>query len=174
MTEWKDIPGYEGLYQASNDGQIRTCEGKVTHSKRFEHRVWKQRVLKQKRELRKNGKYTDGRVNLWKDGSNKTLLVSRLVAMTWCDGYREWLTVNHIDGNPENNCCENLEWVDLAENIRHGFDNGLYSSSEMTTIVFSDGTEKHFRSKAEASRYLGKCNGYISNVQHKMGKRESA
>ena len=174
MTEWKDIPGFENLYQASNDGQIRTCEGKVTQSKRFEHRVWKQRILKQKRQLRKCGKFSDARVELWRNGEHKTYLVSRLVAMAWCGGYQEGMTVNHIDGNPENNCSENLEWVNLADNIRHGFDNGLYPSSQITTIVFSDGTEKHFRSKCEASRYLGKSNSYIANIQRKMKKRESA
>jgi hypothetical protein len=176
MSEWRDIPGYEGLYQASDDGQIRTCEGKVTSNARYEKRVWKQRVLKPKYRRRRGktgnivGRGSDARVDLWKDGVNKTHLVSRLVAMTWCSGYSEGLTVNHIDGNPENNRRENLEWITQAENTKHGFENGLFSTSTVTTITMSDGTIKQFRSMAEASRYLGKSNGWISGVSKKMAK----
>lgn len=124
---WKDIPGYEKLYQASTLGRIRTCEGKTTSSARFEKRVWKQRIMKQK--LNKNGKgRTDARVCLWKDGSVKTWLVARLVAITWCAGYEEGLTVNHKDGNQLNNSAENLEWISRKENIQHGYKTGLYKN----------------------------------------------
>lgn len=68
--EWKDIPGYEGLYQASTLGRIRTCEGKTTSSARFEKRVWKQRIMKQKLNKNRKGRI-DARVCLWKDGKEK-------------------------------------------------------------------------------------------------------
>ena len=42
---WKDIPNYEGIYQASTFGRIRTCEGKTTYTKRHGIRHWKQRIL---------------------------------------------------------------------------------------------------------------------------------
>lgn len=131
MEEWKDIPGYEGLYQASTLGRIRTCEGKVTKSARFQHRVWKQRIMKPKCTKNKRGRY-DCRVDLWKDGSHRTLLVSRLVAITWCNGYREGMTVNHKNGNPLDNSIENLEWLSHGDNIRHGFANGLYPQAKLT------------------------------------------
>ena len=125
--EWKDIPGYEGLYQASTLGRIRTCEGKTTSTARFEKRVWKQRIMKQK--LNKNSKgRIDARVCLWKDCTEKTWLVARLVALTWCKGYSEGLTVNHKDGDPLNNSAENLEWISRAANIQHGFKAGLYKN----------------------------------------------
>jgi hypothetical protein len=126
MEQWKAIPGYEGLYEASTLGQIRTVEGKITSNARYPRRVWKQRILKLKYELRKSGQHKDARVCLWKDGKEKTFLVSRLVAMTWCRGYAEGLTVNHKDGNPMNNYYENLEWITLADNIKHAMKNGLY------------------------------------------------
>ena len=125
MEEWKDIPGYEGLYQASNFGRIRTCEGKTTSNARFGVRVWKQRIMKPKRAANKNGRI-DLRVELWKDGKHKTLLVSRLVAFTWCEGYKDGWTVNHKNGNQLDNRAENLEWLSHGDNIRHGFANGLY------------------------------------------------
>ena len=158
---WKDIPGYENLYQASNLGNIRTVEGKTTNNARRQGRVWKQRVLKPKKRMRKNGSY-DYRVELWKDGDHKTLLVSRLVAMTWCDGYKENLTVNHIDGNPKNNIPSNLEWVTRRENIQKGYSAGLYSScTKKCKITWSD-NEKEFRSYSDASEFLGMNKHYIS------------
>ena len=167
MTEWKNIPGYEGLYQASNDGQIRTCDGKTTSNARYEKRVWKQRVLKQKKQLRKCKRWADSRVSLWKDGQEKTCLVSRLVAMTWCDGYEDGMTVNHIDGNPENNHCQNLEWVSRQDNVRKGFETGLYHSQKEITLIDPNGEEKTFRSMSEASRFLGKNEKYVYNAIRK-------
>jgi hypothetical protein len=129
MEKWKDIPGYEGLYQASDLGQIRTCAWKVTSSARFGHRVWKQRILKQKGSLSKKGRY-DFRVELWKDGSHKTWLVSRLIALAWCDGYTDGMTVNHKNGIPTDNRAANLEWLTHGDNIRHGFAMGLYPQAK--------------------------------------------
>ena len=166
MEDWKDIPGYKSLYQASTEGRIRTCEGKITKNARFENRVWKQRILKPKYGKRKSGKYRDARVSLWKDGKESTYLISRLVALTWCDGYQEGMTVNHKDGNPDNNHCENLEWISRAENIRHGFRTGLYPTKR-TTLVAPDGTEIQFVSMAAASRFLRKRNGYIWDILRK-------
>lgn len=129
MEEWKDIPGYEGLYQASTLGRIRTCEGKVTSSSRYPHRVWKQRVMKQKLARNSKGR-CDYRVELWSGKTHRTWLVSRLVAMTWCAGYHDGWTVNHINGDPLDNRSVNLEWLSHGDNIRHGFANGLYPQAK--------------------------------------------
>ena len=163
MEKWKDIPGYENIYQASNMGNIRTCAGKVTTSVRHGVRHWEQRVLKQHYCNRKKSGLKDARVTLWKDKEPHYYLVSRLVAMTWCDGYSEGLTVNHIDGNPLNNKAENLEWVSLAENIKKGFESGLYPSHKCLLTGWN-GDEKLFYSFAAANRYLGRNDEYISNV----------
>lgn len=161
---WRDIPGYEGLYQASNQGEIRTCDGKATKNARYPRRVWKQRVLKQKMRPNKKGRI-DARVSLWKDGKEYTHLVSRLVALTWCNGYASGMTVNHKDGNPTNNNAQNLEWIGLKENIQHGFRNGLYPTRNVRLI--SEDASYEFKSMADAGRYLGRNPGYVSNIVSK-------
>lgn len=163
---WKPIPGYEGLYEASSLGNIRTVEGKTTSSARFDNRVWQQRVMKQKYEKRHgNTGNADARICLWRDGEEKTHLVARLVAMAFLPVPFDTLTVNHIDGDTFNNRADNLEWVTRADNIRIGFENGQYASIQKPVILQSAyGKECSFRSMAEASRYLGRNNGYVSNA----------
>lgn len=159
---WKPIPGYEGIYEASSLGRIRTVDGKTTSSARYPIRVWKQRVLKPKVQHRADGRQ-DQRVSLWKDGKESTQLVSRLVAMAFLPAPYEKLTVNHINGNPMDNRVENLEWATLTENIRHGFRTGLYKSTQKAVVLTStDGHELFFASMSDADKYLGRCNGYTS------------
>lgn len=165
MTEeWKDIPGFEGIYQASNTGRIRTCEGKTTESVRHGTRHWQQRILKQKYCKNSRGR-TDARVALYKDKKQYTFLVSRLVAMTWCEGFADGLTVNHKDGNPLNNNSENLEWVTIRENIQKGFAQGLFDSScKCCALIGDDGFWEVYNSYSDADRFLGRCVGYVSNA----------
>lgn len=160
--QWKPIPGFEGIYEASNLGRIRTAYGKTTSNSRYPVRVWKQRVLKPKVQTREDGR-KDQRVSLWKDGVETTHLVARLVAMSFLSPPLEKLTVNHINGNPMDNRAENLEWATLSENIRHGFETGLYKSAEKAVVLTNDnGDEIQFKSMAEASRYLNRNTGYVS------------
>ena len=161
---WKPIPGYEGLYEASTSGRIRSAEGKTTSSARFQKRVWKQRILKPKIATNAYGR-TDERVSLWKDGEEKTLLVSRLIAMTFYPMPYDKLTVNHINGNPMDNRIENLEWVTLKENIQHGYNTGLYDGVKKRVILIDEeGSKYHFDTMTEASKFLNKNKSYISNV----------
>ena len=162
IEEWKPIPGYEGLYEASTQGRIRSAEGKTTASARFPVRVWKQRILKPKVSKRKSG-HEDQRVSLWKDGTEQTVLVSRLVAMTFLPAPFSSLTVNHINGNPMDNRVENLEWCTRKENVQHGFKTGLYKANEKRVVLTeTDGSEFKFKSMADADRFLGRSIGYTS------------
>lgn len=161
MEQWKDIPGFDGIYQASDTGLIRSKPGKTTSNSRFTKRTWKTRILKTK--FRKRNNRVDAAVTLWKDGKCKDYLVSRLIAMTWVDGYSPELTVNHIDGNPQNNNCSNLEWVTLAENIKKGLETGLFDSICSPIRLVSEGEVKQFPSMVEASKFLGRNRGYIYN-----------
>ena len=159
---WRDIPNYEGIYQASTKGRIRTCEGKTTRTERHGVRHWKQRIIKPK--TAKAYRYRDDlRVTLWKDGKRKDYLVARLVAMTWVEGFAPHLTVNHIDGDHKNNNIENLEWLTISENVKHGFENGLYPTKKVKLTNRFTGETTVYRSMAECDRAIGKSHGYISD-----------
>ena len=163
---WKDIPRYEGLYQASNFGRIRSVEGKETFTKHHGIRKWKGKILKNKTKTPKKEGY---KVTLWKDGKNKDWLVARLICTTFHGlqnenaNVNEKMTVNHKNGNRFDNTPENLEWLTITQNIRHGFENGLYPQKSIV-IKGNDGIERYFRSLSQASLYLNHGSGYISNA----------
>ena len=157
MENWRAIPGFEGIYEASDLGRIRSAEGKTTYSDKWGVVVhWKQRIIKQHYMIhkRKNDVRRDARITLWKDKKPHYFLVARLIALTWCEGYAEGMTVNHIDGNPENNRADNLEWTTLADNIRHGFSTGLYDNNMKPVTIQIEGKYEYFPSMAAASRAI--------------------
>lgn len=163
---WKDVPDYEGLYEASSHGRIRSKEGKVTYRRRGNSTIptiWTSRVLKEKNP-NKNGR-RDKRVDLWKDGKSKTLLVSRIVAITFIPNPDNKKFINHIDGDHRNNHVENLEWTTSTENNNHAFDNDLIGTNiRIKLIRKSDNKKYEFRSMARASEFLGRNKGYISSL----------
>lgn len=167
METWKDIPGYERIYEASNLGRVRTHINKTTRTKKHGVRKWKQRVLKQKTD--KNG-YK--RVTLWKDNKSKDFLVHRLVALAFIPLVDGKDCINHVDGNPSNNNVENIEWCNHKENLMHAYKTGLNKTPD-PVILFNKNTgqSRFFYSKAAASRFLGKADGYLSGLLIK-GKTE--
>mgnify|MGYP001331346206 CR=1 FL=1 len=150
---WKDIPEFEGIYQASTHGRIKGVAGRTTESTRHGTRVWSERIIKPKgTATRQSSGY---RVTLYKKKKSYDFLVARLVAATFLGNeIHTKLTVNHKDGNRLNNNIENLEWLSLADNIRHGMQNGLFKSCA-TTIKDLSGNETVFYSRAACSRFLG-------------------
>ena len=159
MTEnWKDVVGYEGIYEVSNRGRVRTHKDKTTYTSKHGKRKWKQRYLKDKTP---NGR--DVRVALWKNGKPKYFLVHRLVAFAFMPLVEGKDCINHIDGNPKNNCVENLEWCTIAENNLHAHRNNLNKSSKRIKLINTlNGEEKYFLNQRLASEYLGKRHNYIS------------
>jgi hypothetical protein len=156
---WVDVVGYEGIYEVSNNGFIRTKEGKVTYTEHHGSRKWKQRVLKQK-----VSKDNCCRVNLWKNGKEDTFLVHRLVADAFIPKIDGKDYINHIDGSRLNNHVDNLEWCNHKENNNHMFDTDLTSINHKIKLINETGQEFSFRSKAKASEFLGRSHGYISRL----------
>lgn len=118
MTEeWKDIEGYEGFYQISNLGRVKSLGGWCGTSKR-------------KEKIRSTSLTFDGYVKarLIHQGKDKTMRVHRLVAEAFIPNPENKDTVNHMDGNKQNNTVSNLEWVDRTEQMLHAYDLGLKTS----------------------------------------------
>lgn len=160
MEEWKQIEGYENIYEVSNCGRVRSCEGKTTQSILHGTRHWKSRILKP-REDKKNKTLS---VNLWKKNKGKSHSIHRLVATAFIPNPNNLYTVNHKDGNRYNNALDNLEWMSLKDNIRHGFENNLYTNQNKTVIENKVTNEIiEFRSTAMANRYMNKNHSYINN-----------
>ena len=158
QEQWRDIPNYTGIYQASNLGRIRTAPGKTTESIRHGTRKWKKRVLKNRGETPQTGY----RVSLWKNKTATDYLVARLVAMSWHGNPGEEMTVNHIDGNRLNNRIENLEWLTIGDNIRHAFATGLMPTEKPVVLLDENKRPIYFQSQSAASRWLGKNNQFIN------------
>lgn len=115
---WKPIIGYEGYYEVSNYGYVRTVTRFITNSGK--HGMWyKSRLLKF--NVDKDGYNT---VALQRDGKVKRLKVHRLVLSTFNKDESD-MQVNHIDGDKANNCLDNLEWVTSSQNIKHAYNIGL-------------------------------------------------
>jgi hypothetical protein len=171
---WKPIPNYEKDYEASNLGRIRTATTKTSYTKRHGERHWQQRILKYKSK-NENTYKTGYRVDLWKNGKPKTYLVARLVASAFIKNElsNNKLTINHIDGNRLNNKIENLEWCSISDNIKKGFETGLYSCQKKIKIINKITNEENiYRSLSLASQSIGFNNGYLS-CQIKRGNYES-
>ena len=127
---WKDVVGYEGIYEVSNTGLVRTHENKITHSTLHGERKWKQRILKQK-----VSKDNNHRVELYKDKKGKTWLVHRVVAFAFIPLVEGKEYINHIDGNRHNNHRLNLEWCNHTENNNHAFDTGLKKCNKRIKLI---------------------------------------
>lgn len=116
---WKDIPGYEGYYQASTFGRIRSLDRDRVDTLGRKFRV--------KGTIRKPATSKDGylELDLNCDGHVKYFRVRRLVAITFIPNPENKPEVNHKDGNKKNNSALNLEWVTSLENIHHAIETGL-------------------------------------------------
>lgn len=112
--EWRAIPGYEGYYEVSSLGNVRSLDKEIKANlvnNEYVNRTG--RILKQK-EVK--GYKT---VSLCVDYEATTWRVHRLVAMAFIPNPDSKPQVNHIDGNPSNNCVNNLEWCTAKENQWH-------------------------------------------------------
>ena len=111
---WKDIPEYEGLYQVSSNGLVKSM-ARYVNDKRLGKRFVPERVLKA--ELCKSTGYLY--VNLNKNKMVKHCTVHRLVAQTFIPNPNNLPCVNHKDENPLNNCVDNLEWITNVDNLKY-------------------------------------------------------
>ena len=152
MEQWKDIKGYEGLYQVSNLGRVKTIKTN---------------------KIRKLEKVRSGylRVMLCKNNKSERFLVHRLVAEAFINNANNLPEVNHKDENKLNNSADNLEWCSRNYNNNYGTRNKKISESQYKKIRCID-TGEIFNSINEAAE---KYNIHNSTLVHYLkGRGNSA
>lgn len=154
---WIDISGYEGLYQVSSLGRIKSLNY---------HRTGKPKIMKPRVGTR--GYY---QIGLWKHSKYKKLYVHRIVASAFCnnDDVVTKTQINHKDENRLNNNASNLEWCSPKYNINYGAHNEKVSCSNSKPVVCMN-TGKTYSSIKAASKDTGISITCISDVC--LGKRK--
>ena len=114
MENWKDIKGYEGFYQVSDCGNVRSLERDVYYSNGAVHHL-KEKILVPNLD---RGGYQN--VGLYKNGEIKKMRVHRLVAEAFLPNPENEPQINHKDEVKINNSVENLEWCTASYNINFG------------------------------------------------------
>ena len=105
---WRDVVGYEGLYQVSNLGRVKSLPKYHYKYEKLLHPTVKKR---------------DGRVSVMLSkptSKRKRISIHRLVAMAFLDNPHNYPEINHKDENPQNNCVDNLEWCTRKYNMNYG------------------------------------------------------
>ena len=153
--EWKDIPEYEGLYQASNLGRIKSLERIDTLGRRVNERILKPQLV--------CGYY---QVGLTKQAIKKIYYVHRLVFEAFNGTIPEGLQVNHLDERPINNALSNLSLVTHKENCNWGTRNERSAKNRSKAVLQFDLQGiliKEYPSTKQVERELGFAQGYIVN-----------
>lgn len=151
MEVWKTIPGYDGIYEISDRGRVRSLDRMAKGSNGIDELHHGCMI---KLHARSNYLY----VALHKDGTSVSYDVHRLVAESFVEGKTsERAVVNHKNLNKHDNRAENLEWVTESENCRHAWENGAmqnHVSQRVKKAIVCVETERVFQSSFEAAGYL--------------------
>lgn len=162
---WKDVVGYEGYYQVSNLGRVRSLDRIVRHKNGIITK-YKSKIISQAKN-----RYGYIMVRLSKNCITTSFSVHRLVAIAFIDYDENRPEVNHIDGNKENNCVDNLEWCTRSQNIIHACKKGLRDTCKKSSIKnFKIASEKNKRkvNQYDLNDKFIKQWEYISDVAKKM------
>lgn len=121
IEQWRDIPGFEGLYRVSDEGQIRRVKGN-------------RREKNLKGSLNNRGYYY---VKLWKDGSGFTVPVHRIVLITFSPlPHMDLLVVNHLNGDKTDNRLVNLVWTTQRGNADHYYE--VLNKAQQAGSIFTE------------------------------------
>ena len=162
MEQWKAIAGYEGLYEVSDKGRVKSLGN---------NKFGKEKILKPQKTY-------DGylQVDLYKDGKLKHSKVHRLVAEAFIQNPNNLYTVNHKDEVKTNNVASNLEWMSRKDNNNYGTHNKRVAEALSKQVQMFDKSTGEllatFPSTNEADRVTGIDHGNISKCC--LGKYKSA
>lgn len=116
---WKSIEGYEGYFEVSNYGKIRSLTRQITKSNGKVQKVYGQELRPFIRDSSKITSVKHYRIALRLNGEQKKYFVHRLVATAFIRKPKDKEVINHIDNNGLNNYYKNLEWCTAKENVAH-------------------------------------------------------
>lgn len=155
MEEWKSIPGYEGLYEISSYGRVKSLE--ISYVRKDGRMYHKPEII-----LKPN--YVSGylRVGMYKNKTFKYYLIHRLVAQAFLPNPDNLPEVNHLDEDKSNNRVENLEWCDRSYNMNYGtlqqrriqtnINNGKYTGNSKTKEYRKEYSKKYKKEHIEHTR----------------------
>ena len=157
---WKDIEGYEGRYQVSNLGRVRSLDRIVPalcHKTGTIVDYHRKGCIISQRPINNGSGYLVVTLN---DNERKahTHLVHRLVARAFVPGYREGLDVNHKDEDKTNNRADNLEWCDRQYNINYGtgkWRRKKYNARPVEQLTTDGKVIARYDNASQAARALG-------------------
>ena len=149
---WKEVANYEGEYEVSNMGRVRSLKsGKLLKLRHKGKNYWK--------------------VLLYKEGVGKEHSIHRLVASTFISPIPQGMVVNHKDENPANNCAENLEICSYQYNsrygtgpLRRGKSISIAKSKPIILRHYLSGSVFHFHSGKDAAQYFNKKSTLITSL----------
>lgn len=154
---WKDVIGYEGLYQVSNLGKVKALEKYVNSGIKNNNKVKRKSVL-----LKQHVKLGYYEVCLTKNNKKHFIKVHRLVAQAFIPNQNNLPQVNHKDENTLNNNVSNLEWCTAKYNCNYGnrnkniYKNNPFKAIKVNQYDLNNNLINSFSSIAEASRFY-KC-----------------
>ena len=147
---WKDIKGFEGLFQVSSFGRVKTLKRVVRYTQRNQYGEFEtSKTIQEKIQKPRKTKSGYLRVQLF----DKDFYVHRLVASAFIRPLKPKEEINHMDGNKANNHVDNLEIVSRVQNQNHAYHNGLNELIPPAISVEVNG--KVYSSLGEASRSSG-------------------
>lgn len=143
---WKDIKGYENMYQISNYGNVKSLNRAING--RWGKAFIKERILSKRKD--KKGYNT---VALYKNNVYKTKKIHRLVAEAFIPNLNNLPQVNHKDENKSNNYVDNLEWCNNKYNCSYGYHSNRLKKA-INQYDLKGNLIKKWNSIKEASEYL--------------------
>ena len=169
MEIWSDVRGYEGMYQVSSLGRIKSFDRPIKYKGRND----KSRVIKGSFKKLTNTDKGYLKTTLFKNGKGKTREIQRIVAETFIPNPENKPCVNHIDGNKHNNRVENLEWVTSQENTLHAVNILKKTLKPVMQFDLLGNYIATYESAKQAEQITGVARCSISNVlcgrRHKAG-----
>lgn len=169
---WKDIKNYEGLYQVSNLGRVRSLDVRTYQKNKFgkfQYVLHKGKILKLQKQ--RNGYFT---IDLHINGKFERKIIHRLVADAFIPNINNYQYINHKDSDISNNTVENLEWCTQKYNIKYAYDFGNKIPPNMRSVNQIDDNGKiieTFISMQEAERKTNIRSANISKCCRKIRSR---